>query len=52
MRSEIVMAILLARVAAANPDALRLVAQLLGVPACPRCDYVMREGHVCRAGGR
>ena len=38
----------LARVAITNPDAVRLAAQLLGVPACPKCDYVMRPGHVCR----
>jgi len=37
----------LARVAAENPAALRLAAQLLGVPACPLCDFVMRPGHVC-----
>ena len=41
----------LALVARENPDALRLAAQLLGVPACPKCDYVMRDGefHFCRA---
>jgi hypothetical protein len=38
----------LARVAIENPDAVRLAAQLLGVPACPACDFVMRPGHVCR----
>jgi len=38
---------ILARVAAVNPDGLRLAAQLLGVPPCPKCDYVMRPGHVC-----
>jgi hypothetical protein len=39
----------LARVAAENPhpQAIRLAAQLLGVPACPSCDFVMRPGHVC-----
>ena len=37
----------IARVAAGNPEAVRLAAQLLGVPACPKCDHVMRPGHVC-----
>jgi predicted secreted protein len=37
----------LARVAYENPEALRLATQLLGVPACPTCDFVMRPGHVC-----
>ena len=37
----------LAQVAAQNPDALPLAAQLLGVPACPSCGFVMRSGHVC-----
>jgi hypothetical protein len=32
-----------------NPDAVRLAAQLLGVPPCPECDYVMRPGHACEA---
>jgi hypothetical protein len=41
----------LAFVASENPEAVRLAAQLLGVPACPKCDYVMRDGefHFCRA---
>jgi hypothetical protein len=40
-------AVQLARVAAENPEAVRLAAQLLGVPPCPKCDHVMRPGHVC-----
>lgn len=39
---------ILSRVAAINPDALQLFTQLLGVPACPKCDRVMRPGHVCK----
>lgn len=39
----------LARVAVENPSAIRLAAQLLGVPACPKCDYVMKPGHICYA---
>ena len=39
----------LSRVALTNPAALPLAAQLFGVPACPKCDYVMRTGHVCRS---
>jgi hypothetical protein len=46
------LALILARVAARNPDAIRLAAQLLGVPACPRCDFVMRDGHVCKVAER
>jgi hypothetical protein len=30
----------LARVARESPDSVRLVAQLLGVPACPTCDFL------------
>ena len=37
----------LASVAVENPGAIRFAAQLLGVPACPVCDFVMRPGHVC-----
>lgn len=39
---------ILAEVATINPDAVRLVAQLLGVPACPKCDFIMRTDHVCK----
>lgn len=39
---------ILAEVATINPSAIGLVAQLLGVPACPRCDFVMRTDHVCK----
>jgi hypothetical protein len=39
----------LARVAVENPTALRLATQLLGVPPCPKCDFVMRPGHICYA---
>lgn len=38
---------ILVKSALINPSSLRLVAQLLGVPACPHCDYVMREKHAC-----
>ena len=31
----------LTRTASINPDAVRLVAQLIGYPACPTCDYVL-----------
>lgn len=42
----------LAKVARVNPDALPLAAQLLGVPPCPKCGYVKRDGHVCRTEPR
>jgi hypothetical protein len=29
----------MSRVAAINPEALRLTAQILGVPPCPVCDF-------------
>ena len=38
----------LARLGAENAEGIRLAAQLLGVPACPKCDFVMRPGHVCK----
>jgi len=38
-RYEAVM--ILAEVAKTNPDALRLAAQLIEYPACPRCDYAL-----------
>ena len=36
---EALIVIGLARVAASNPGALRLAVQLLGAPACPKCDF-------------
>lgn len=36
---------ILARVARVNPNALRLWAQLVGYPPCPKCDYCI---HNCR----
>lgn len=47
--ADALIAMRLARVAAQNPDGVRLAAQFLRVPACPLCDFVMRPGHVCRA---
>jgi len=38
--SQLFAMLVLARVAAENPAALRLAAQLLGVAPCPNCDFV------------
>lgn len=38
----------LARIAREAPHALRLAAQLFGVPPCERCDYVKEH---CRCHG-
>lgn len=46
--SDVEIVSILSRVAAINPDAIQLFTQLLGVPACPKCDRVMRPGHVCK----